>query len=65
MTHTSDNDKKARDNNAKQHEKNMLREKNRQAGKNEYSKKNRSFVKKHVVDKVHVDFVYNHFHILY
>lgn len=39
MSHTSDNDKKARDNNAKHHEKNMLREKNRQAGKYEYSKK--------------------------
>ncbi|MBA2872079.1 hypothetical protein HNQ85_002369 [Anoxybacillus calidus] len=39
MSHTSDNDKKALDNNAKHHEKNMLREKNRQAGKHEYSKK--------------------------
>jgi hypothetical protein len=39
MPHTSDNDKKPRDNNAKRHEKNMLREKNRQAGKFAYSKK--------------------------
>jgi hypothetical protein len=39
MPHTSDNDKKAKDNNALRHEKNMLREKNRKAGKNEYSKK--------------------------
>ncbi|BDG34752.1 DUF3941 domain-containing protein [Parageobacillus sp. VR-IP] len=38
MSRTSDNDKKARDNNAKRHEKNMLREKNRQAGKFAYSK---------------------------
>ncbi|ACJ34520.1 Uncharacterized conserved protein [Anoxybacillus flavithermus WK1] len=35
---TSDNDKKAKDNNAKRHEKNMEREKNRQAGKRAYSK---------------------------
>ncbi|WP_078408642.1 DUF3941 domain-containing protein [Priestia abyssalis] len=35
---TSDNDKKARDNNAKRHEKNILREKNRQAGERSYSK---------------------------
>jgi hypothetical protein len=39
MPHTSDNDKKAKDNNALRHEKNMMREKNRQAGKNQYSKK--------------------------
>lgn len=39
MPHTSDNDKKAQDNNAMHHEKNMMREKNRQAGKNQYSKK--------------------------
>jgi len=39
MPHTSDNDKKAKDNNALHHEKNMMREKNRQAGKNQYSKK--------------------------
>lgn len=39
MSRTSDNDKKARDNNALRHEKNMLREKNRKAGKRQYSKK--------------------------
>ena len=39
MPHTTDNDKKAKDNNALHHEKNMMREKNRQAGKNQYSKK--------------------------
>lgn len=39
MSHTSDNDKKARDNNALRHEKNMIREKNRKAGKHQYSKK--------------------------
>ena len=38
MSHTTDNDKKAKDNNALRHEKNMMREKNRQAGKNQYSK---------------------------
>jgi hypothetical protein len=38
MPHTSDNDKKAKDNNALRHEKNMMREKNRKAGKNQYSK---------------------------
>lgn len=38
MPHTSDNDKKAQDNQALGHEKNMLREKNRKAGKNQYSK---------------------------
>ena len=39
MPHTSDNDKKAKDNNALRHEKNMMVEKNRKAGKNQYSKK--------------------------
>ncbi|WP_082687014.1 DUF3941 domain-containing protein [Bacillus sp. FJAT-27445] len=39
MSTTSDNDKKAKDNNALRHEKNMIREKNRKAGKNSYSKK--------------------------
>jgi hypothetical protein len=38
-SHTSDNEKKARDNNAKRHEKNILREKNREAGERSYSKK--------------------------
>ncbi|WP_084781825.1 DUF3941 domain-containing protein [Bacillus niameyensis] len=36
---TSDNDKKARDNQAADEEKNNLREKNRKAGKHQYSKK--------------------------
>jgi hypothetical protein len=39
MSHTSDNDKKARDNNALRHEKNMEREKNRKTGRDQYSKK--------------------------
>jgi hypothetical protein len=39
MSHTSDNDKKQKDNQALHHEKNMMREKNRKAGKNQYSKK--------------------------
>ncbi|AEV18158.1 hypothetical protein GTCCBUS3UF5_8350 [Geobacillus thermoleovorans CCB_US3_UF5] len=39
MPNTSDNDKKARDNQAKRHEKNMMRAKNREAGKFAYSKK--------------------------
>ncbi|MFY0760114.1 MULTISPECIES: DUF3941 domain-containing protein [Metabacillus] len=39
MPHTSDNDKKAKDNNAKEHERNMMREKNRQKGERQYSKK--------------------------
>ena len=39
MPNTSDNDKKAKDNNALRHEKNMMREKNRKAGKHQYSKK--------------------------
>jgi hypothetical protein len=38
MPHTSDNDKKAQDKNALRHEKNMMREKNRKAGKRSYSK---------------------------
>ncbi|MFD1735277.1 DUF3941 domain-containing protein [Bacillus salitolerans] len=36
---TSDNDKKAQDRNAKRHEKNLEREKNRQNGERQYSKK--------------------------
>ncbi|MCR2821004.1 DUF3941 domain-containing protein [Lederbergia panacisoli] len=36
---TSDNDKKPRDNQAAREEKNLLREKNLQAGKSKYSKK--------------------------
>jgi hypothetical protein len=39
MPRTSDNDKKAFDNNAKRTEKNLEREVNRQKGKNQYSKK--------------------------
>ncbi|CAG9623443.1 DUF3941 domain-containing protein [Sutcliffiella rhizosphaerae] len=39
MPHTSDNDKKAKDNNAKRHEKNLQREANDQKGKRQYSKK--------------------------
>ncbi|WP_108670077.1 MULTISPECIES: DUF3941 domain-containing protein [Peribacillus] len=39
MPKTSDNDKKAKDNQALQHEKNMVREKNRKAGRDAYSKK--------------------------
>ncbi|KAA0546489.1 DUF3941 domain-containing protein [Bacillus sp. BGMRC 2118] len=39
MSRTSDNDKKARDNNAKRAEKNLEREENRQKGKRQYSKK--------------------------
>lgn len=39
MSRTSDNDKKAKDNQALHHEKNMMREKNRQAGRDQYSKK--------------------------
>ncbi|WP_243385756.1 DUF3941 domain-containing protein [Bacillus kexueae] len=39
MPHTSDNDKKAQDNNAKQHLENVEREENRQKGKRQYSKK--------------------------
>ncbi|WP_246938640.1 DUF3941 domain-containing protein [Bacillus pinisoli] len=36
--HTSDNDKKAFDNNAKRAQKNAEREENRQKGKRQYSK---------------------------
>ncbi|MBS2968351.1 DUF3941 domain-containing protein [Metabacillus sp. KIGAM252] len=39
MPHTSDNDKKAKDNNAKEHKKNMLEDQNRKAGKKQFSKK--------------------------
>jgi hypothetical protein len=39
MPKTSDNDKKGQDNQALHHEKNMMREKNRNAGKYQYSKK--------------------------
>ncbi|MGM0874583.1 MAG: DUF3941 domain-containing protein [Bacillota bacterium] len=39
MPHTSDNDKKAKDNNAIRHEKNMMREKNNHRGERQYSKK--------------------------
>jgi hypothetical protein len=39
MSRTSDNDKKAKDNNALRHEKNMEAEKNRKAGKHQYSEK--------------------------
>ncbi|MGR3763519.1 DUF3941 domain-containing protein [Rossellomorea sp. NS-SX7] len=39
MPHTSDNDKKAKDNQALHEEKNKMKELNRQAGKNQYSKK--------------------------
>jgi len=39
MPHTSDNDKKAQDKNARRHEKNMVEEKNRTAGKKSFSKK--------------------------
>ncbi|MCD7034939.1 DUF3941 domain-containing protein [Metabacillus sp. GX 13764] len=40
MPHTSDNDKKAQDNNAKRHEKNMEAEKNRKRGADQFSKEN-------------------------
>lgn len=36
---TSDNDKKPKDNQAEREEKNLLKEKNRKAGKFQYSKK--------------------------
>ncbi|WP_078555303.1 DUF3941 domain-containing protein [Bacillus alkalicellulosilyticus] len=36
---TKDDDKKKKDNNAKNHEKNILREKNAEQGKHQYSKK--------------------------
>ncbi|MDQ0216692.1 hypothetical protein J2S13_003176 [Oikeobacillus pervagus] len=39
MPRTSDNDKKAKDNQALRAEKNQMREKNRQAGRHQYSKK--------------------------
>ncbi|AST90571.1 hypothetical protein BC6307_04395 [Sutcliffiella cohnii] len=39
MPHTSDNDKKAKDNNAKRQEKNKQRDVNRQKGERQYSKK--------------------------
>ncbi|MFD3447316.1 hypothetical protein ACFDTO_22250 [Microbacteriaceae bacterium 4G12] len=39
MTRTSDNDKKAKDNNAKNFEKNMQYQKNAQSGKHDESKK--------------------------
>jgi hypothetical protein len=39
MSRTSDNDKKARDHQAAREEKNLLKEKNREAGKYQYSKK--------------------------
>ncbi len=39
MPHTSDNEKKAQDNNALRQEKNKIREVNRKEGKNQYSKK--------------------------
>jgi Domain of unknown function (DUF3941) len=39
MPRTSDNDKKPRDNQAVHEQKNELREKNRKAGKHQYSKK--------------------------
>jgi hypothetical protein len=39
MHNTSDNDKKAFDNNAKQAQRNEEREENRQKGKRQYSKK--------------------------
>jgi hypothetical protein len=39
MPRTSDNDKKARDRQASREEKNILEEKNREAGKNQCSKK--------------------------
>ncbi|TLS36779.1 DUF3941 domain-containing protein [Pseudalkalibacillus caeni] len=39
MSNTKDDDKKPRDNNAHNHEKNILMEENRKAGKKQYSKK--------------------------
>ncbi|MBN8251188.1 DUF3941 domain-containing protein [Priestia flexa] len=39
MPHTSDNDKKAKDNQAKQEQKNLHEQRNRQAGKHSFSKK--------------------------
>ncbi|WP_142127579.1 DUF3941 domain-containing protein [Bacillus sp. SLBN-3] len=43
MSHTSDNEKKARDNNALLQKKNKLKEKNREAGKHQFSKKTDHF----------------------
>jgi hypothetical protein len=39
MATNKDNDKKAKDNNALNHEKNIQREHNRELGKHQYSKK--------------------------
>ncbi|WP_081415249.1 DUF3941 domain-containing protein [Ectobacillus panaciterrae] len=39
MAKTSDNDKKAKDNNAKRHQKNMKAAENARRGKNSYSEK--------------------------
>lgn len=39
MPHTKDDDKKKKDNNAKRHMKNVLREKNAERGERQYSKK--------------------------
>lgn len=39
MSHTSDNEKKARDNNALLQKKNKLKEKNSEAGQHQFSKK--------------------------
>ncbi|TYR79543.1 DUF3941 domain-containing protein [Priestia megaterium] len=39
MPHTSDNDKKAKDNNAKHQQKNLQEQHNRGLGKHSYSKK--------------------------
>lgn len=39
MPRTSDNDKKARDKQASREERNDLKERNREAGKHQYSKK--------------------------
>jgi len=39
MSRTSDNDKKPKDNQALREKKNEIREKNRQAGKHQYSKR--------------------------
>jgi len=39
MSHTTDNDKKAKDNNSFNHEKNMEETKNKQEGRKSFSKK--------------------------
>ncbi|WP_407268234.1 DUF3941 domain-containing protein [Radiobacillus sp. PE A8.2] len=39
IINTNDDDKKPRDNNAKRHEKNIKREKNREKGERQYSEK--------------------------